>query len=278
MLETYIYSALALILFVLVIRAENISLTQTVSVGVLVFGITITNFIQTCILYLLADLRVKTIFKYVFVSLLATILLNIIQVWIYPHTKSVLVPSNFLVEQHYQFSLTRASWQVTGHIILIIRAILLYGIVAPTPFVLTKELGVIVPHVRTFEILSGEFHVAGYTKLADIAVKFWILIIVIAAVLFLLELFKTPKEMLFPISLLACLGFNLVLHIAYGDDPLLYSADWVYALVLFVTFAFRRWAHQKWLHLVIIVFLALMISANLQLIHRIMDISLPFYG
>ncbi len=278
MLETYIYSALALILFVWAIQPGIRSLTRTVPMGILVFGITITNFIQTCILYFLAEPKIKTIFKYIGLCLLATVLLNALQVWIYPHTKSVLIPSNFLVEQHYQFSLTKASWQVTGHILLIIRAILLYGIVAPTPFVLTKELGVLVPHFRTFEISGGEFHVAGYTGPADIAVKLWILIIVIAGILFLLDLFKTPKEMLFPISLLVCLGFNLSLHIAYGDDPILYSADWVYALVLFVAFMFRRWADQKWLHLMLLIFLSLMMIANLTLIYKILDTSLPFYG
>ena len=278
MLETYIYSALALIIFVLVIQGEKKTLAHTVPVGILVFGITITNLAQTCILYFLALPSIKTIFKYIFLVLIATALLNILQVWVYPNAKSFLLPSNLLVEQHYRFELTRASWQVTGRIFLIARAILLYGIVAPTPFILTKELGAIVPNFRTFEVVVEGFHASGYSGIADITAKFWILIVAIAGILFLRELFKTPKQMLFPISLLLCLGFNFVLHITYGDDPMLYSPDWVYALVLFVAFAFRKYADQKWIHILMLIFLGLLINTNLKLIQQIMEVSLPFYG
>ncbi len=131
MLETYIYSALALIVFVLVTQGGEKSLTRTVPVGILVFGITITNFVQTCILYLLAAPKLKTIFKYIALVFIAVALLNILQVWIYPKAQSFLQPANFLVEQNYRFTLTRAPWQVTGRIALIVRAVLLYGIVAP---------------------------------------------------------------------------------------------------------------------------------------------------
>ncbi len=278
MLETYIYSALALIIFVYMIQGEQKTVARTVPVGILVFGITITNFIQTCILYFLAAPKIKTVFKYAFLVLSAAALLSILQVWIYPNAQSFLLPSNFLVEQHYRIELTRASWYVTGRIFLIARAILLYGVVAPTPFILTKELGAIVPNFRTFEVVIEGFHVAGYAGIADITVKFWMLIVGIAGVLFLLELFKTPKQMLFLISLLLCLGFNLALHITYGDDPMLYSPDWVYALILFVAFAFRKYADKQWLQVLLLVFLGLLIHTNFKLIQQIMEVSLPFYG
>ncbi len=47
-LETYIFSAAALIAFVLLLQSEQNSLRHLVPVGLLTFGITITNFIQTC--------------------------------------------------------------------------------------------------------------------------------------------------------------------------------------------------------------------------------------
>jgi len=277
-LETYIYSALALIIFVLVIQGEKKSLAYTVPVGILVFGITITNLAQTCILYFLTSPKIKTIFKYVFLVVVATALLNILQVWLYPNATSSLVPANFLVEQHYRIELNKASWYAIGRVVLMVRAILLYGVVAPTPFVLTSEIGAVVPNFRTFNVVIEGFHVAGYTGIADVTVKFWILIVAGAGILFLLDLFKTPKQMLFPIGLLLCLGFNLVLHITYGDDPLLYSGDWTYALVLFVAFAFRKYADQKWLQLLMLVFLGLLIHTNLKLIQEIMEVSLSLYG
>src|SRR6266516_5532417 len=100
------------------------------------------------------------------------------------------------------------------------------------------------PNFRTYQILLGEFHVAGYRGLADITVKFWIMILAVAGILFLLELFKSPKHVLFPLSLVLCLGFSFTLHLVYGDDPVLYSPTWVYALVLFVALTLQRLSDQ----------------------------------
>ena len=277
MLETYIYSALALIFFAFLVHSENTSLKFTVPAGVLVFGITVSNFIQTCILYFLKRPHIKVIVKYVLLVLFITLMLNILQVWIYPNAKPVFVPANLLVEQRYRFGLG-SSWRAMGRFSLIVRAILLYGIVAPKPYILTKELGANFPNFRTFQITIGEFHVAGYTGLADITVKFWMILLATAGILFILSLLRTPKQMWFSVSLVLCLGFSLVLHTVYGDDPLLYSPNWVYALVLLVALSLQRWAGQKWLQITMIVFLSLMMIVNLNLIHQIMSVALPYYG
>ena len=84
--------------------------------------------------------------------------------------------------------------------------------------------------------------------------------------------------MWFSIGLVLCLGFSLALHTVYGDDPLLYSPNWVYALVLLVALSLQKWADHKWLQITMIVFLSLMMIANLSLIHQIMSVALPYYG
>lgn len=278
MLETYIYSALALIFFAFLMQGENTSLKFTVPAGVLVFGITISNFIQTCILYFLKQPHVKVIVKYILMVVFIILILNIIQVWIYPNAKPMFLPANLLIEQRYKFNVFGFAWRAMGRFSLIVRAILLYGIVAPKPFVLTKELGANFPNFRTFQITVGEFHVAGYTGLADITVKFWMILLAAAGILFILNLLKTPKQMRFSMGLVLCLGFSLILHTVYGDDPLLYSPNWVYALVLFVALSLQKWADAKWLQITMIIFLSLMMIVNLNLIHQIMSVSLPFYS
>ena len=157
-----------------------------------------------------------------------------------------------------------------------VRAILLYEMVAPKPFVLTKEL-VQISQLPYFQMTIGEFQ-CGLTGLADITVKFWMILLATAGILFILSLLKTPKQMWFSIGLILCLGFSLILHTIYGDDPLLYSPNWVYALVLFVALSLQRWADQKWLQITMIVFLGLMMIVNLNLIHQIMSVALPYYG
>ncbi|HET9910360.1 MAG TPA: hypothetical protein VFQ13_00655 [Anaerolineales bacterium] len=278
MLETYIYSALALLLFVFLIQNGHTSLKFTVPAGVLVFGITITNLIQTCILYVFNYPRLKVIIKYVLMVLLITAALNLLQVWIYPNARSVFQPSNFEREGYYIWDPFDLSWQTLGRYSLIARAVPLYGVVAPTPFVLREELAVEYPNFRTYQILLGEFHVAPYRGLADVTVKVWIVILAVAGILFILNLFKDPKQVMLPLSLALCLGFSLVLHMVYGDDPMLYSPNWVYALILFVALMLQRWADRRWLQVFLMAFLVLLINTNLKLIYQIMDVSLPYFG
>jgi hypothetical protein len=245
---------------------------------VLVFGITITNLIQTCILYIFNYPRLKVILKYVSLVLIITVLLNLLQVRIYPNARSALQPANFEREGYYVWNPLELSWQTLGRFSLIARAVPLYGVVAPTPFVLKEELGVEYPNFRTYQILLGEFHVAPYRGLADVTVKFWIVMLAVAGILLLLSLFKSSKQVIFPLSLAVCLGFNLSLHLVYGDDPMLYSPNWVYALVLFVALMLQRWADRRWLQITLIIFLGLLITTNLRLIYQILEVSLPYFG
>jgi hypothetical protein len=134
------------------------------------------------------------------------------------------------------------------------------------------------PNFRTYQILLGEFHVAGYRGLADVTVKLWMVILVAAGAGFLLNLIRSPKQMMFPLSLLLCLGFSFTLHVVYGDDPMLYSPNWVYALVLFVAASLQGWGERRWLQAGLIVFLILLVSANLGLMRQILDVSAPYFG
>jgi hypothetical protein len=278
MLETYIYSALALLLFTFLIQNQHTSLKFTVPAGVLVFGITITNLIQTCILYFFNYPRIKVLIKYILIVMVITAALNLLQVWIYPNARSLFQPANFAREGYYIWNPFELSWRTLGRFSLIARAIPLYGVVAPTPFILMEELAVDVPNFRTYQILLGDFHVASYRGLADVTVKSWIVLLAVTGILFTLNLFRSPKQVLFPLSLLLCLGFSFSLHLVYGDDPMLYSPNWVYALVLFVALTLQKWADRRWLQLLLIIFLVMLMNTNLSLIYRIMEVSAPFYG
>ena len=202
--------------------------------------------------------------------------LNLVQVTIYPAADR-LTPDHLLGEKAYNSGI-ESSWKLRGRTILTTRAISMYAIVAPTPFILTEELGMIAPNFRTFRITVGEFHVAGYSGLADVTAKLWLLILVATLGFFAWRWFKEKPRPLFTLGLLVCVGFNLALHLVYGDDPMLYSPDWVYALVLFMAFTFAPLANHKWIQLVLIGFLALMMIVNVGLLEQIMSVSAPVYG
>jgi len=279
MLETYIFSALALITFCFLMVSEKTSLKLTIPVGIVIFGITVTNLAQACIMYFLKVLRLKVLIKFILAVIPVVLLLNALQIQLFPKARPLYTPSSLVFEQRYRYDLFKTSWRLTGRVSLISRAILLYGIVAPTPYILMEELGSDVPNFRTFQIANNTFYVAGYKGLPDIAVKFWMTIVGLAIILFITNLIKkSSRENYFSISLILCMAFNFGLHIMYGDDPMLYSPDWVYALVLFVSSSLGKWAGRRWLQLGLIIFLGMIIYTNLGLIHQIMEVSLPFYG
>lgn len=278
MIETYIYSAFALLLFAYLMQSNRTDLRYAIPAGVLVFGITITNLIQTCILYVFKSQRIKEIIKYIAAVLVITIILNYVQVQIYQHVMAMYDPANLVFEKKYSVNFFENSWVLGGRFWLMIRAILLYAVVAPRPFILTTEIGTKIPTFSVFKITIGEFHVAGYTGFSDLTVKLWMIIFFIACLLFLWNLIKSPRQMTLPLALVACMGFNLLLHTFWGDDPMLYSPDWAYALVLFIAYAFQKWANNRWLQVLLIVFLGFTMIINLGLIRLIMQTSLPFYG
>ncbi|HEY5729956.1 MAG TPA: hypothetical protein VIS72_07880, partial [Anaerolineales bacterium] len=132
MLETYIFSALALISFCFLLQNGRISLRWTIPMGVVIFGITITNLAQACILYFLKLPRVKVMIQFIFAVILTTLLFNVLQVRVFPFSRPLYEPSNLLVEQNFGSNPFKASRQVfVGRVKLISRSILLYGIAAP---------------------------------------------------------------------------------------------------------------------------------------------------
>ena len=310
MLETYIYSAFALLLFVGLAESEpriNINHKGTKSLrlkeknfaaswlrdfvsgikfpspnvhlilaGILVFGLTVTNIVQTGILYFFHTPRpIKRILIYGVLVVASVFLLNLLQVTVYP-AADPLTPAYLLGEKNYNSGI-ESSWKLRGRAILTARAVAMYGIVAPTPFILTEELGMNVPNFRTFRITIGTFHVAGYSGLADATAKLWLLILAASLGFFAWRWFKEKPRPLFALGLLVCVGFNFALHLVYGDDPMLYSPDWVYALVLFMAFTFAPLANRKWTQLALIGFLVLVMIVNVGLLQQIMSVSAPVY-
>jgi hypothetical protein len=102
--------------------------------------------------------------------------------------------------------------------------------------------------------------------------------LIAAAGLYLWSLFKSPSGTALQTVLLLNILFNFALHIAYGEDPLLYSPDWTYALVFFFGMSFERWADRKWWQVLLLIFIIALTINNLQLFRTIFEMMLPFYS
>jgi hypothetical protein len=229
-IESYIFSALFLLLFVWLLLADK-SVYLVIATGVLTLGVTVTNFAQQALtaLFLRKDLkRLIIIFSCI---VLVSVGLNIISHAIYP-VPYFFLPQNLFEEQSY---LRELSLKRTG---LMVEDLLIYNIAAPQPNVSMRR------EMPRFNFLQGAFK--DYAWFGLPALILWIGILALGFFYFIKNIRSDSNDKFLALSMLICLIFNLLLHIRYGVEPFLYSADWTYALILFVAVSLNGLVGRAW--------------------------------
>jgi hypothetical protein len=84
---------------------------------------------------------------------------------------------------------------------------------------------------------------------------------------------KLPVGAAFPLVLL----FNFLLHLGYGYEPFLYSADWTYALLLFVAASLSELGRRWWFQLGLAVFLGLLMFNQWGFLQTMLQSIAPFF-
>jgi hypothetical protein len=280
-LESYIFSALALISFIVLLQYKEDSLPHSVFAGLLTFGITITNFIQTCVAFFLVRRDIKSIFKYVTIVLMFAVLLAFVQHMFYPTSDPFYITKNFKAESVYRYDyldIPRAEGLriFKSRVNVTFRNTALFSIVAPRLIVYTDDVSCFLPCFRIMRFFRGEFRYASYIGFGSFLVRTWFLLLVAAGVLFVWKFFKSPKETMLQLALVVNILFNFVLHVNYGDDLLLYSANWTYALVFFFGMSFERFSDKKWFQIPLLVFIVAIIFNNIELFHTILGAIVPY--
>lgn len=275
-LESYIFSAAVLIAFLVFLQSAN-STSRLVPLGLAAFGITITNFIQTCIVHLLVRRDIKDILRYVLIVLALAVPLAFFQHAIYPSSEPFYVPANLSGESAYRRNLLEHPFRVTlSRANVIFRNIALFSMVAPRPLILLEEIGCSYPCFNTIRFFRGAYQYASYIGIGSWLARSWFLGLVVAGLLFAWRLMRSTREAALQAALALNLLFNFVLHMNYGDDPLLYSPDWTYALVFFFGISFEKFSDNKWLQVLLLLFLAVLMFNNLEFFRKILDAILPF--
>jgi hypothetical protein len=255
--ESYIFSAASLIGFLLLLQAQK-STGALVASSLLTFGITLTNFVQNFIAMLVLRPRLKEIFRFTAWTISLGIILSLVHAAWYPSSKLFFLLSGVQAENDFTFSVfSEPSWRAIGRIILLVRTILLYAVIAPQPHVFVKEVGGTFPRFNFFEISPGTFAFSNYDGVGSLLVMIWAFLMLAAGLIFLWNLVRTRKadlSLAFALSLL----FNFALHLNYGYEPFLYSADWAYALIFFVAFGLASFAKYRWFQYGMLIFLALL--------------------
>ncbi len=274
--ETYIFSAFALILFCVILQSNPPSLAPLVASGALTFGITLTNFVQNAIAFLVARPRWREIVRFAGWTVAIAFILTYLHAAWYPSSKPFFLMSGIQNEGKFFAELLDApEWRIKGRILLLARTILLYTVVAPNFHVLREEVGSTLPELRFFKITPGTFHYGGYDGWGDALAAVWALLFLTAAVAFAWNLARDRKAGL-SFAFALCLAFNFALHMIYGEEPFLYSPDWAYALVFFVAFGLSPFRNNRYFQAGFLTFLAVLAYHQWQFLRAVLQTLLPY--
>ncbi len=235
-IETYIFSAAALIAFVLILQKRTNSMSEPVTMSVITFGITLTNYIQTFIGFFVSlfehqpgetqktfSASFSKLFRFTALTLSLGIVISLIHAAWYPSSKLFFLLSDAQVEEEFAYSiLQEPAWRAMGRVMLLVRTILLYTVVAPRPYVFGSEVGGTFPRFNFFKIAPETFSYSSYNGLGTLIVLAWAILLLAAGVFFLWKLILTRKVDM-SLALGLCVLFNFALHLNYGYEPFLYS-------------------------------------------------------
>jgi hypothetical protein len=266
LIETYIFLAVATLLFFVIIQRKIKSLPLLISVGVATMGVTLTNFAQTVIALFGSKPDVKSTIKYIFVVVALVVSLTLASNLFYPNASPYFfVPSSFIAEEQNvrAVSLNRAQ--------ALTRAFLFNNIAAPEPLLSHKDI----PFTQ-FRFYRAEDHkISEYsTPLQSVTGWTWFALLAVAAIFFIKD-FKSHNIRL-ALSLLGCVLFNLLIHLRYGKELFLYSPNWTYAVILLLGISWKNLLPRKWFQILLSAFLFLLMWNNAALLYTIMEISAPY--
>jgi len=139
--------------------------------------------------------------------------------------------------------------------------LLIYNITAPLPYISMRN------EMPRFNFLNGTIH--NFAWFGWLALMFWVAILGWAFFRFLMPSQPNPNDKFLAISMLTCLLFNFILHIGYGTEPFLYSADWTYALILLVAISLKYLAGRTWFTVTLLLLVMAIFVNNLWFLYFI---------
>lgn len=162
------HSALALVLFCLLVMDEKSSLPSLVGVGVVTFGITLTNFIQNSLAFIVSRPRWREVLRFAGWTMAVSLLLTYLHAYIYPAQQLFfLVPDVQNEDKFFLYFSSEGLDDFQGRILYLIRTLVFYSMIAPKVFILTEEVGSTIPEFRFYKISVGTFHQTDYVGMAD---------------------------------------------------------------------------------------------------------------
>ncbi len=251
-IESYIFSTLCLLFFIwLTLSDKSIYLLAATSVTTL--GITVTNIVQQGLVAMLAQRNLRRVIMLFTLAIVGSVALNVSSRFIYPATEYFFVPQNLTGEQRFAQEIT------VKRVGLMAENLLIYNIAAPQPFTSIRN------EMPRFNFLNSS--IRDYFLFGWLALTMWITTLGLALFYFFKNIRQIADKTYLAPAMLACLLFNFLLHIGYGTEPFLYSADWTYALILFAAISLRDLVKREWFSPVLFILTTALFINNLWFVY-----------
>jgi hypothetical protein len=259
LIENYIFLAATALIF-MVLLLKNSPMYALVIAGAAAFGITISNIAQTVIAHFMVKHNIPQLIKYGLIIGALIVPLNLLNNAIYPEAHPYLWAVETLqYEEKNVFEPTFQRANFLG------RVMLLHSFVSPDPLMLKEDIPFLKLWMFRAALKKAPLQIARYeTDLGNALVVVWLGFVAIGGLLFLKNLFKQDNR--FPFAFILITLFSFALHMRYGRDVFLYSANWTYAITLFLALAWRELSGKRWFQVSLLAFVALLMVNNSRLI------------
>jgi hypothetical protein len=187
------------------------------------------------------------------------------------------VPEDILFEAQFSRPVhTTPTDRLTMRAEMVSRNMFLYNVLAPTP-IEGKRLqpsGDSLISFKTYNENDGT--IASYEGLANLPLIVWGLLLLTSLILFIKNIRSDNAPLLY--GILGGLAFNFFLHMNYGTELFLYTANWTFLIVFFVALSLKTFATQTWFQASMVIFLLAMFANNVRFLSIILSGLAPYLG
>lgn len=275
--ENYAFGMTALILFFLLLQANEKRFSVLVPAGLLVFGITISNLAQAAIGLFFNKFGFWRVTRFCLYVVAAGIALTVFTSALYPNKETFFfVPADIAFEANFTKPPNNAQpLSLFERFQYVSRTMFLYGVVGPRPIEdISHKPPAPTIDLKTFNARDRAY--ASYTGLANLPLGLWLLLLAGSAILFLKGL-RSSRHLPLMLGLLGSLAFNFLLHMNYGTELFLYTPYWIYALIFFLALDFAELAGRSWFESFLTIFLLTLMANNLLFIFHVLRGLDPFF-
>jgi hypothetical protein len=273
--ESYIFSAFGLLWLFTLLQSNERPVWKVIPAGVVTLGITVSNFAQSLIAFFIIRRNWREWLTFTVITVAVGVALTLFTNLIYPRWSTFFFsPSDLLYETRHTGNMQRLD--VGKRVVLLGKNLFLYNVVAADPMQRTMDKEDRQPFPR-FNLLYSYPSLVEYRqhRYAPPAIFLWSMLLLSACVLFIIKNRKSPFWN-FQLTALALFFFNFFLHLDYGLELFLYTPNWTYLLVIFVTLSLAEFANWRLVQLTLAASLLALTVNNVVFLRVLSGIIQPY--